>query len=930
MQAIFTEGLPLDEAPRLIAARFRDFTRTGIAICNTMAVSAVHEALAAEDVPILSWIHELPTFIDILGGVKAVERIRTTSRQVIVPADVVRDAMIQRFGVEPSSIKTLRYGLEAKTRGMSHEPMRARVRAELGLPDDARIVLGCGTIDLRKAPDLFVQTARRFLTDPETVELAERTWFVWIGYASDHTMHQWLTHDVEAAGLSDRIRFLGTRKDMTPYFLGADVFALTSREDPCPFANLEAMESALAVVAFEGAGGAPEVLGESGVVVPYLDAGAMAQAIGRLLADDALRGAMGRAGRAIIRRDFTWARFMDDLLGILKSEYGCCAVESPKVSVIVPNYRHARYLEERLRSVFEQTVRPHEIIFLDDASGDGSVEIAERLAPSSPVPMRVVVNDRNSGGTFKQWLKGLEAATGDLIWIAESDDCSHPEFLERVLPEFHDRDVSLAYCQSALIGPEDELLADDFLGHTDDVSSERWRSRYSAEGATEAEVALSQKNTIPNASAVVFRRPERLDFADELAEMRFAGDWLFYALQIRDRKIAFVPEVLNYYRRHERTVSHRAVQADTHAEETLYVKARIFETYPVSANAIARSVGRTLLEYTMLTDRFGLTRPSLTANPQASAPLKRIRDLLADRVGGAADLKVLLVIDGAEPRAAVTSMIHLAGALAREHQVFLCVAEPLEDHDDLEGRIDDRVVLLEGTLGEAPWSPLDSSGRQRIEILRELIRFHRIDVVHSRFPRANRLVGELNSELNMPWFLHAEDGGDEGGRDATALDLAAVSGVFYENEASLTLAENRPELAGTRWLKTIDGFDPDALLQCRSTSFRKREGEFLVYLIDDEDGATRFQKEAMDAVRTVNSRPSSERGDRRVRLIMADSTFDMFTDQADKQSRTTTSAPRAIDPLALLTHCDAVLAPRATPWASPSSSPPPPWGADYR
>src|SRR5262249_47400600 len=159
------------------------------------------------------------------------------------------------------------------------------------------------------------------------------------------------------------------------------------------------------------------------------------------------------------------------------------------------------------------------------------------LAPLAPAPMRIVVNDQNSGSTFRQWIKGLELATGDLIWIAESDDSSDPKFLERLVPEFFDSEVVLAYCQSALIGAEGERLEENFLAHTEDLSTTRWRCRYSASGIEEAELALSQKNTIPNASAVVFRRPRCLDFAAELQGLRFSGDWLFYAMQIRTGRI---------------------------------------------------------------------------------------------------------------------------------------------------------------------------------------------------------------------------------------------------------------------------------------------------------------------------------------------------------------------------------------------------------
>src|SRR5262249_29978517 len=158
----------------------------------------------------------------------------------------------------------------------------------------------------------------------------------------------------------------------------------------------------------------------------------------------------------------------------------------------------------------------------------------------------------------------------------------------------------------ALIGPEGERLADNFLAHTDDISPERWRGRYTAPAATEAELALSQKNTIPNASAVVFRRPQTEDFRGELLSLRFAGDWLFLSLILRGKKVSFSPEALSYYRRHEATVSHRSFREDNHTYESLYVRARIFETYTVSAAAITASLARTALEYDQLSERMKL------------------------------------------------------------------------------------------------------------------------------------------------------------------------------------------------------------------------------------------------------------------------------------------------------------------------------------
>ena len=129
---------------------------------------------------------------------------------------------------------------------------------------------------------------------------------------------------------------------MAPYYMAADLLALTSREDPCPLVNMEAMESGMAVVAFEGAGGAPEVLGDAGVCVPYIDQAAMAEAIRGLLADAERRREMGRRGRARIRNRFTWPRFMEEFLDILRTDYHYRPSQRLKVSVIVPNYRHAQ------------------------------------------------------------------------------------------------------------------------------------------------------------------------------------------------------------------------------------------------------------------------------------------------------------------------------------------------------------------------------------------------------------------------------------------------------------------------------------------------------------------------------------------------------------------------------------------------------------
>src|SRR5215472_4105163 len=103
----------------------------------------------------------------------------------------------------------------------------------------------------------------------------------------------------------------------------------------------------------------------------------------------------------------------------------------PKVSVIIPNYNHARYLQQRIDTVLGQTFQDFEVILLDDCSTDESRSIISEYAKDPRV--RTEFNEVNSGSTFKQWNKGVRLARGEYVWIAESDDYADKRFLEKLV-----------------------------------------------------------------------------------------------------------------------------------------------------------------------------------------------------------------------------------------------------------------------------------------------------------------------------------------------------------------------------------------------------------------------------------------------------------------------------------------------------------------
>jgi glycosyltransferase involved in cell wall biosynthesis len=220
----------------------------------------------------------------------------------------------------------------------------------------------------------------------------------------------------------------------------------------------------------------------------------------------------------------------------------------PTVSVIVPNYNHARYLRRRIDSILAQTYSDFEVILLDDCSTDHSREILTYYTDNPKV--RAEFNPKNSGTPFKQWNKGVQMARGRYIWIAESDDYSDFRFLAQVVPILDEQtEVTLAYCRSWGVGENDQRFgfADSYL---DGLDPNHWAADFIVDGFLECQRFFALAAPIPNASAVLFRKDvyERVGRADE--RLRLCGDYKVFAAMALEGKIAYLAEPFNYYRTH--------------------------------------------------------------------------------------------------------------------------------------------------------------------------------------------------------------------------------------------------------------------------------------------------------------------------------------------------------------------------------------------
>lgn len=284
------------------------------AFCNTVAAVDAADELRRRRIPVTSAVYELPTSIDdALGGRRTIERVMSSSRRVIVASAFVRDRLASAYGINPDRLEPAHTGVLARDLP-ERSDARAAIRRELGVPDDTAVVLGCGSIHHRKGTDLFVAAAAETMRLSTERQRPRPTVFVWVGEdQSGATFGNWCRHDAERLGVTGTVRFVGADPNPARWFAGADMFALTSREDPYPMVNLEAINAGLPVIAFEGGGGAPEILNPNtiGATVPYADARAFGDAIDRMIeyTDDAERERI----RCFARDSLGWPAYMDQL-----------------------------------------------------------------------------------------------------------------------------------------------------------------------------------------------------------------------------------------------------------------------------------------------------------------------------------------------------------------------------------------------------------------------------------------------------------------------------------------------------------------------------------------------------------------------------------------------------------------------------------------
>jgi glycosyltransferase involved in cell wall biosynthesis len=196
-------------------------------------------------------------------------------------------------GADESSITVVMNG--ADLRRFSPAPAR-NSPGEFG----SRMIFACRQLFPRKGIRFLIEAIAKLKAKYSDINLI---------IAGDGFERPVLEELAKTLGIGDKTKFLGwiANKELPRYFRGCAVSVIPSLEEGFGIPAAEAMGCEIPVVASD-AGGLPEVVenGVTGYVVPKGDAAALANAIDRLLADDALRSQMGKAGRARAIERFDW------------------------------------------------------------------------------------------------------------------------------------------------------------------------------------------------------------------------------------------------------------------------------------------------------------------------------------------------------------------------------------------------------------------------------------------------------------------------------------------------------------------------------------------------------------------------------------------------------------------------------------------------
>jgi glycosyltransferase involved in cell wall biosynthesis len=231
------------------------------------------------------------------------ERIAArASTRLVTVSDVVRDELLERGIGRPDQYDVIRLGFDLAP-FIASGRLAGAFRTELGVDRATPLIAIVARLVPIKAHETFLEMAAHVAARHPTAR------FVIVG---DGERRAALEGEARARGLGGRVHFLGWRADLDKIYADVNVVVLTSRNEGSPVALIEAMACSRPVVATR-AGGVAELVGDAGLLRDVGDAVGLADDVSRLIADPALAGRLGEAGRIRVVPLYSQERLLADI-----------------------------------------------------------------------------------------------------------------------------------------------------------------------------------------------------------------------------------------------------------------------------------------------------------------------------------------------------------------------------------------------------------------------------------------------------------------------------------------------------------------------------------------------------------------------------------------------------------------------------------------
>ncbi len=313
------------------------------AIVNSIESRMALRALKAAGVPTVSLIHEFSSYA---RPRSAFPDVLTLSTETVFSTRMTLEDAVADFWFYPgASIHVAPQGkcVVPATPGAASEALVEKVWLTRKLRPEAGnrkfLVIGLGSIELRKGVDLFIECATIIKNQPE----GERFQFVWIGNGFDPEREvaysAYLADQMKRAGLGSQMKILRATSEIELAYQSADLLLLSSRLDPLPNVAIDALMLGLPVLCFEKTTGIADFLSENGLgepcVAQYLDTHDLARKVTALAESEVLRASVSERSRAAAGSAFDMNAYVSKIQAIAVQAVGAEARIKEEVKAIL-------------------------------------------------------------------------------------------------------------------------------------------------------------------------------------------------------------------------------------------------------------------------------------------------------------------------------------------------------------------------------------------------------------------------------------------------------------------------------------------------------------------------------------------------------------------------------------------------------------------